>query len=67
MDVFREELADLKTARPTVLAFGRDAYNILNEHLRRDEYGRLIRLTHYSHHIGKEAYKQDVLRQIGDS
>jgi hypothetical protein len=35
--------------------------------LNKNEYRRLIRLTHYSHQIGKEAYKETVLKEIGSS
>jgi len=61
---FREELRDLNCAAPTILAFGVGAYNILNDNLGSGEYLRLIKLTHYSHYISKEKYREKVLSQI---
>lgn len=63
----RQELRDLPSRRPTILAFGLDAYNLLAENLRPAEYLSLIRLTHYSHHIGKGKYREIVLAQISAS
>lgn len=63
--MFREELRDLRCQRPTILAFGLAAYGHLAKNLLPDEYGALIRLTHYSHQIGKERYRETVLAQIG--
>jgi len=51
---FREEMEDLRTRAPVILAFGRDTYKLLSENLNRNEYSKLIRLTHYSHRIRKE-------------
>ena len=62
--LFRRELSDLETERPLLLAFGVDAYNLLRENLRRQEYHALIRLTHYSHQIGKENYRRTVTDEI---
>ena len=57
---FREELNDLEAKKPLIMAFGVDAYSILLNHLRSDEYSALLRLTHYSHQISKEKYKEEV-------
>ena len=46
---FREELTDLNSKAPTILAFGVGAYKILSENLRSGEYSQLTKLTHYSH------------------
>jgi hypothetical protein len=64
---FRQELRDLPCRRPTILAFGLAAYNLLAENLLPEEYSSLIRLTHYSHQIGKEEYRETVLAQISAS
>jgi hypothetical protein len=61
---FRDELRDLGCARPTILAFGSAAYELLLRHLLRDEYRSLIRLTHYSHYIGKDKYRDTVLAAL---
>jgi hypothetical protein len=64
---FREEMHDLSCQAPVILAFGKDAYDILRRNLRRDEYSLLVRLTHYSHQISKENYQIEVFRQIAEA
>lgn len=64
LEIFREELRDLGAVLPLILAFGRKAYDIIKENLCSEEYGKLIRLTHYSHQIGKEKYRETVLKEI---
>lgn len=59
-----EELEDLESHRPMLLAFGRDAYGLLNKHLDCKRYSSLILLTHYSHYVRKEKYRKDVHRRI---
>lgn len=62
---FREELKFIGSRNPIILAFGRDAFNILNRNLDKSEYSELIALTHYSHQISKENYRIDTLKRIG--
>ena len=64
LKTFREELQDLKATEPVILAFGQAAYKILSENLNKNEYQKLIKLIHYSYRIGKEAYKEAVIREI---
>jgi len=64
IEMFREEMQDLNSRAPIILAFGSAAYKILKENIREDEYSKLRQLTHYSHHISKEVYKEKVLKQI---
>ncbi len=64
---FREELRDLGCARPTILAFGSDAYRLLHGHLMPSEYRRLVRLTHYSHYVGWNEYRETVLATLASS
>jgi hypothetical protein len=64
---FREELCDLSCLAPTILAFGVGAYSIIRDNLRTAEYSKLIKLTHYSHRISKEKYREAVLRQINEA
>ena len=66
LEIFRQELRDLGAVSPLILAFGRIAYDIIKENLSSAEYGKLIRLTHYSHQIGKEKYRETVLSEIAD-
>jgi len=56
--LFNQELIDLKTNNPLIIAFGKHTYNILNRHLR-DKY-RIIKVPHYSMYISKEDYKNEV-------
>ena len=65
--LFREELSALDAKEPIIFAFGVDTYNLLNKHLRRDEYSKLVKLTHYSQQIGKEDYKKAVFGQIKEA
>jgi hypothetical protein len=64
VEAFREELRDLGSQRPTILAFGSAAHALIADNVARDEYSRLVRLTHYSHRISKEKYREAVLGQI---
>ncbi len=64
VDAFREELQGLNSGKPTILAFGATAHRLLGEHISGREYSRLIKVTHYSHRISKENYRQSVLAQI---
>jgi hypothetical protein len=57
-------MQDLKATAPVILAFGKDTHKLLSETLNRNEYCKLIGLTHYSHQIGKEAYKETVFKEI---
>jgi hypothetical protein len=59
----REEFRDLGTGKPEVIAFGADAASLARQVLDRGDYSRLIQVTHYSHFIGKENYRKEVLAQ----
>jgi hypothetical protein len=59
-----EEFDDLKCAAPTLIAFGNDAYVLAAKHLPSSRYTRLVRVTHYSHYISKEDYRNRVLTQL---
>jgi hypothetical protein len=61
---FREELRDLGSRTPTILVFGSAAHALIAENISRHEYLSLIRLTHYSHQIGKKKCRETVLAQI---
>jgi hypothetical protein len=62
---FRDEMQDIRATAPVILAFGKDTHKLLSENLNKNEYRTLIKLTHYSHQIGKEAYKETVYKEIG--
>lgn len=59
----REEFRDLGARKPEIIAFGADAASLARQILNRGDYSRLIQVTHYSHFIGKENYRQEVLAQ----
>jgi hypothetical protein len=61
-----EEFEDLQCLRPTILAFGTAAHGLVANNIPSKAYSRLVRLTHYSHRISKEEYRQTVLSQIGE-
>lgn len=65
VDRFREEMGFIKSRCPTILAFGKQTYDILSRELHREEYASLLQLTHYSHQISKENYRKDVLHRLG--
>lgn len=67
LETFRQEMRDLRAVAAVILAFGKDTHKILSENLNKNEYRKLIKLTHYSHQIGKEAYKEAVYKEIGSS
>jgi hypothetical protein len=64
LKMFRQELQDLGTVSPLILAFGRIAYDLIKKNLSSAEYGKLIRLTHYSHQISQKKYRETVLSEI---
>lgn len=64
---FKEELAFIKSIKPVIIAFGNDCYELLKNNLEKEFYSHLIRITHYSHQISKEKYKEQVLKQINDA
>jgi len=64
---FREELKFINANKPTIIAFGKDVYNILNQYLKANEYRNLIQITHYSHQISKEKYKKETHEKLGIS
>jgi hypothetical protein len=64
---FEEELDDLGSDKPILLAFGHDAYGLLHRHLDKRRYGMLIEITHYSHRVPKEKYGPEVLSRIAET
>lgn len=65
IDRFREEMTFIKSDRPTILAFGKQSYDLLYHGLKPEEYSSLVQLTHYSHQISKENYRKDVFNKLG--
>ncbi|MBN1906963.1 MAG: hypothetical protein JW927_17930 [Deltaproteobacteria bacterium] len=65
MNRFREEMTFIKSERPSILAFGKQTYDILYRGLNQEDYASLVQLTHYSHQISKENYRKDVFKKLG--
>ncbi|WP_460165001.1 hypothetical protein [Thermostilla marina] len=63
----RAEIADLGVPKPKLLVFGRAAFRLLMQNLSPDDYSLLVPLTHYSHHISKEKYREVVLHEIASA
>jgi hypothetical protein len=61
-----EEFRDLGGGKPEIIAFGAAAANLARQILDRGDYSRLVQVTHYSHFIGKEDYRQVVLAQLNE-
>lgn len=55
---FQEEMRDLGSCNPTIIAFGNNSHEILSNNL---ESGHNIKkILHYSHYISKEKYRDEV-------
>ena len=65
--ILREEFSDLGAHRPILLAFGNDTHRLLKDGLKPDEYSHLIKLTHYSHQISKEAFKKQAFERLAEA
>jgi len=64
---FKEELKFINANKPTIIAFGKDVYNMLIKNLDANEYRSLIQITHYSHQISKEKYRKETHEKLGIS
>jgi hypothetical protein len=53
--LFQQEISDLKSSNPLIIAFGNHVFNILERHFRNKF--RIVKVPHYSNHISKENYK----------
>ncbi len=62
--VFQRELSDIQSHKPLLIAFGNDVYSLLKASLDDSFYSGLIKVTHYSHQISKENYREKVFDQI---
>ena len=60
VELFKQELIDLKVKNPCIIAFGNDAYNILVKHFG----SRVKKIRHYSDHISKENYRIEVMQKL---
>ena len=56
--IFREEIKDLGTANPSIIAFGNDAHSVLTRNFNNEH--EILKIPHYSHYISKEKYREEV-------
>ena len=56
IEIFRDELKDLGTENPTIIAFGNAAHNILTNNLNNEF--NIFQVTHYSHFINPDEYRK---------
>ena len=59
VDRFREEISDLGTVNPTIVAIGGDSHSIVRRNFK-DQY-KILKIPHYAHFISKEDYREHVL------
>lgn len=63
----REEFRDLGTGKPEIIAFGVDAERLARQVLDRGDYSRIIPVPHYSHFMGKDRYRREVLARCNET
>ena len=56
---FRQELIDIGADKPTLIAFGNETHKILEQYFG-NEFS-VLKVTHYSHYMSKEAYREEIL------
>ena len=57
IETFREELKDLGTENPTIIAFGIDAHSVLTRNLNNEF--NIFQVTHYAHFINQQIYREE--------
>lgn len=62
IQIFLHELKDLGADNPRIITFGNDSYNILRNNLNEDIV--IKKVIHYSHYVGREKYRENVLSAI---
>lgn len=62
LELFENELRDLGAKEPTLVAFGRDAFQILNRNLGRNY--DIWMVPHYSNYTRKEMYREEIASVI---
>ena len=58
IETFLEELIDLETDNPTIIAFGNEVFRILSRNLKNEF--NIFRVTHYSHFMNKQKYRDEI-------
>jgi hypothetical protein len=64
LTILLDELDDLGSAHPTLIAFGNDTHRIAERLIPASRFERLVGVTHYGHYVSKEEYRTRVLRQL---
>ena len=64
---FETELQFIEAEDPVIIAFGRDSFEVLEKYLNKQRIRRLVKVTHYSHHVAKEKYREDVLGALAEA
>lgn len=62
ISIFKQEIRDLKSENPTIVAFGDHSYSILNKHLK--NIYKIIKVYHYSMRIGMDNYRKSIQKII---
>jgi hypothetical protein len=58
IEIFRNELKDLGTETPTIIAFGGEVYRILTRNLNNEF--NIFQVTHYAHFINQQNYRDEI-------
>lgn len=58
IEFFRQELRDIGSTNPLLVAFGNTVYDILKRYFTSEF--KIIKIPHYAHFIGKEKYREQV-------
>ena len=58
IEIFRNELKDLGTETPTIIAFGGEVYRILTRNLNNEF--NIFQVTHYAHFINQHNYRDEI-------
>lgn len=60
--LFEQEIKDLKSVNPLIIAFGNNTYNLLQKYF--GDFYRIKKVMHYSHQISKENYREHVWQTL---
>ena len=63
VEIFRQELVDIESKNPTLIAFGRDTYGILKKNFS-NQY-EIVKVPHYANYSSKETYRNEVSLELG--
>ena len=61
-EIFRQELKDIGSKDPLLVAFGNAVFNIMKRNFS-DKF-KIIKIPHYAHYISKEKYREQVKNTI---